>query len=102
MDDGGSGEKWRQRVKGRDGERQRLGWVIPAGLKAELLKFGLIPPNLLFCPCVPLSVRVVFVCVLGVNTDTKRNGTAVSLNLNYCVQIYQILFFFSYSANTLS
>ena len=47
----GAREEWRQRVNGRDRVRAgRLGWVIQAGLKAELLKFGLIPQNLCFVP----------------------------------------------------
>lgn len=40
----------KQRLGGKKGESREIRMVILAGLKTELLKFGLILPNLCFCP----------------------------------------------------
>lgn len=60
-------EEWMQTVKGRDGgergESGEIRMVILAGLKDELLKFGLITPNLCFVLVFPVMSVCWFVCL---------------------------------------
>lgn len=53
----------RQRWGGNRGERREIRVVIQAGLKDELLKFGLIPPNLCFVPVFSVTSIDLCVCV---------------------------------------
>lgn len=79
--EGGEEAKAKRQRWGKRGVRAgRLEWVILADLKAELLKFGLIPPNLLFCPRVPCNVSVC-VCILG-KIEACRNTSGAPLSIH--------------------
>lgn len=62
----------------------RLGWLILAGLKAELLKFGLIPTNLCFVLMfyVMLLCAFVFECVYWVEIWAEREASEPPLSID--------------------